>query len=157
LKQAGHKWFQMLNNILEASGLQQCMGDEGCYVGIALEILLGTHVDDLLGIAPLEQILDGIEQKIERYVELEKRGNPTKMLRVEFECMEFGIVSTQHNLIETIIEGHGVAGAKQSLSINRSWLEARDNTDKRCNQKQYQSMIESLPYITGTRPEISIY
>jgi hypothetical protein len=44
----------MLKNILEESGLQQCIEDEGYYVGIASEILLGTHVDDLFGIAPSE-------------------------------------------------------------------------------------------------------
>jgi hypothetical protein len=134
-KQAGHEWFQMLKNILEESSLQQCIGDEGCYVGTASEILLGTHVDDLLGIAPSEQILDEIEEKIERYVELEKRGKPKKMLGVEIEWMEYGIVLTQRNLIETIIEGHGIAGAKPSLPIDRSWFEARDNMDKPCNQK----------------------
>jgi hypothetical protein len=71
LKKAGHEWFQMLKNILEESGLQQCIGDEGCYVGTVLEILLGTHVDDLLGIAPSEQIRDRIEQEFERYVSAE--------------------------------------------------------------------------------------
>jgi hypothetical protein len=29
--------------------------------------------------------------------------------------MEYGIVQTQRNLIETIIEGHGIAGEKPSL------------------------------------------
>jgi hypothetical protein len=72
LKQVGHKWFQKLKDILEESGLQQCIGDEGCYVGTALDILLRIHVDDCLRIAPSEQILNGIEKKIEQYVKLEK-------------------------------------------------------------------------------------
>jgi hypothetical protein len=148
----------MLKNILAESSLQQCIGDEGCYVGTALEILLGTHVDDFLGIALSEQILKKIEQKIERHVKLEKRGKSTKMLRVEIEWIEYGIVLTQRNLIETTIEGHGIARAKPSLPIDRRWFEARDNTDKPCNQKQYQSIIGSLLYITRTtRPGISIH
>jgi hypothetical protein len=55
----------MLKNFLEESGLQQSIGDEGCYIGTALEILLGIDVDDLLRIALSEQILNGIEQKVE--------------------------------------------------------------------------------------------
>jgi hypothetical protein len=105
----------MLKNILEESGLQKCIEDEGYYVGTALEILLGTHIDGLVRIIPSEQILD----KIERYVKLEKLEKPTKMLWVEIKWIEYGIVLTQHNLIETIIEGHGIARPKQSLSIDR--------------------------------------
>jgi hypothetical protein len=33
------------------------------------------------------------------------------MLGVEIEWMEYGIALTQRNLIETIMEGHGIAGA----------------------------------------------
>jgi hypothetical protein len=57
------------------------------------------------------------------------------MLGVEIEWMEYGIVLTRRYLIETIIEGHGIAGEKPSLLIYRSWFEARDNTDKPCYQK----------------------
>jgi hypothetical protein len=59
------------------------------------------------------------------------------MLGVEIEWMEYGIVLTQSNLIETIIECHSIAGAKPSLHIDRSWFEARENMDMPCNQKQY--------------------
>jgi hypothetical protein len=79
LKQAGHEWFQILKRILEESGLRQCIGHEGCHIR-TLETLLGTHVNDHQGIAPSEQILDEIEQKIERHVELEKYRNPQKCL-----------------------------------------------------------------------------
>lgn len=73
----------MLRKILDNGGLEQCTGDEGCYVGKASDIILGTHVDDILGIAPSEVDFSHFEGLMEQHVELEKRGRPTKMLGME--------------------------------------------------------------------------
>jgi len=61
LKQAGHEWFKTLEQILATARLHQHIGDKGTYTN------LGTHVGDIVGIAPNEA---------ERYIELEKRGRP---------------------------------------------------------------------------------
>jgi len=45
--------------------------------------IIGMHVDDLIGIAPEENTLDWIEQAIEKTVELEKSGRPTRALGIE--------------------------------------------------------------------------
>jgi len=78
LKQAGHEWYQTLKEILRSAGLERCLGDEGTYVSASGDQIIGTHVDDLIGIAPEESTLDRIEQSIEKTVELEKSGRPTK-------------------------------------------------------------------------------
>jgi len=54
LKQTGHEWFEMLCNIMKAYRMQQCIGDEGTYVSTKEQIIVGTHVDNLLGIASTE-------------------------------------------------------------------------------------------------------
>jgi hypothetical protein len=93
-------------------------------------ILDKTHVNDLLRIALSGQILGGIGHKIECHVGLKKRGKLTKMLRVEIKWIEYGIIQTQRNLIEIIIEGYGIAEEKLLLPIDRSWFEVRDNTSR---------------------------
>ena len=85
-KQAGHEWFKTLCGILDTIGMHQCIGDEGTYTNIttkpasASQVIIGTHVDDLIGIAPTEQDLDNAENAAEKRVELDKRGRPTNML-----------------------------------------------------------------------------
>jgi len=46
-------------------------------------MIIGTHVDDLVGIAPTDRDLDIIETSYEKYVELDKRGKPNRMLGME--------------------------------------------------------------------------
>jgi hypothetical protein len=72
-KQACHEWYQMLRQILhDTAGLEQYIGDKGCYVGS--QAIIVTHVDDILGVTPKNKGLNDIdsERKVENYVELEK-------------------------------------------------------------------------------------
>jgi len=59
LKQAGHKWFKTLQEILRKAGLTQCIRDEGTYVGP--QTIIGTHIDDLLAIGSSEEALDKVK------------------------------------------------------------------------------------------------
>jgi len=85
LKQAGHEWFKTLEKILALAGLNQCIGDKGTYVNEEGSVIIGTHVDDLLSIAPNEKLLNDVEHKMEEHIELEKRGNPEKLLGMELQ------------------------------------------------------------------------
>ena len=44
LTQAGHAWYTMLLQILEAMGITECIGDEGAYVRKDGNILIVTYV-----------------------------------------------------------------------------------------------------------------
>lgn len=81
LKQSGYEWYQLLIEILKEVDLEQCLGDKVCFTTKS-GTTVGTHVDDLLGIGPKDE-LDHIESGIEERVELDKRGKPAKMLGVE--------------------------------------------------------------------------
>jgi len=64
-------------------GMHQCIGDEGTYSNKTHNMIAGTHVDDLIGIAPTEEDPDQAEKSVEKTVELDKRGKPSKMLGME--------------------------------------------------------------------------
>jgi len=76
LKQASHEWFKTLGEILGTLGMHQGIGDDGMYINITEQpkespMIIGTHVDNLVGIAPTEK---DAEEAIEQRVELDKRG-----------------------------------------------------------------------------------
>ena len=73
LKQAGHEWYKTLERILQIAALKQCIADEGTYTDGNATI--GTHLDDLIGIAPPGQ-LEKIASSIEQSVELDNKGRP---------------------------------------------------------------------------------
>jgi hypothetical protein len=101
--------------------------------------------------------LDKIEASFEKYVELEKRGKPKKVLGMEANWVsDHEIVLTQTGLIENLALVHGITGVKHSLPIEPTCYEP-DYTSP-ANQKEFQAIVGSLLYIARTtRPEISIH
>jgi len=81
LKRTGHEWYKMLQKILKIAGLKRCISDEGTYVGN--NIIIGTHVDDLVGIAPTNEDLDLVEASCEKSIELDKKGKLKRLLGME--------------------------------------------------------------------------
>ena len=160
LKQAGHEWYKMLQKILKAIGITQCIGDEGAYTSKNGNILIGTHVDDLIGIAPYGKDLDTIETNCEKTVELEKRGKPAKMLGMELMWGTDHVVLTQRLLIETMADthlpnDHGRNGEKLSLPVDPESFKKSD--DVLNEPKKFQAIVGGLLFINRmTRPDISI-
>ena len=104
LKQAGHEWFKTLCEILNTFGMHQCIGDEGTYTNRNHQLIIGTHVDDLIRIAPSEQDLDDTEEAVEKRVELDKQGWPTNMLGMELHWSEGKAKLTQTRLIDSMTQ-----------------------------------------------------
>ena len=82
LKQAGHEWYKTMKGIMTQVGLQQSIGDPGCFYN-QNGLIISTHVDDMMAVAPDETQLNNIETAIEHHVELDKLGIPKKLLGME--------------------------------------------------------------------------
>jgi len=158
LKQAGHEWFKTLERIMATFGMSQCIGDEGTYTSKDHNLVIGTHVDDLLGIAPTEADLDVAEKGAEKHVELDKRGKPSKMLGMELKWNKDSVVLTQTALIESMTKQFltdGAPGKTHSLPLEpRCYMKDIEVSEK---PERYQSIVGGLLFIARmTRPEISI-
>jgi len=70
------------------------------------EIIIGTHVDDLLAIGSSEEALDKVERAIEDHVKLDKKGQPVQMLGMELKWEKESIILTRTRLIETTYNQH---------------------------------------------------
>ena len=70
-----------MKKIMTQAGLQQSIGDPGCFHKNGL--IISTHVDDMMAVAPTENQLNNIEKAIEHHVELDKLGIPQKLFRME--------------------------------------------------------------------------
>ena len=157
LKQAGHKWYKTMKTIMQQIGLQQSIGDPGCFY--KNELIISTHVDDMMAVAPTEQHLNDIEIAIEDHVELDKLGIPKKLLGMELTWTKGMVKLTQRTSIDNLAKEHGVTKMTKTLplQINEYELEEKDLLTPE-QQKIYQSLVGSLLYINRcTRPEISIH
>ena len=107
LKQAGHPWYNWMRSIMTSVGYVQSIGDTGCFnrpthSGIP-EAVISTHVDDMAGYGTLKA-LTAFEKAVEREVELEKLGQPTKLLGMELTWLNESVKLTQQDSIGKLIK-----------------------------------------------------
>ena len=163
LKQAGHEWYNTLRDIMMKSGLSQCIGDPEVFLKKG-SIIIATHVDDMAAFAPIESSIRETELAIEQHVELEKLGQPTKLLGMELTWgpNQEWVKLTHSSAIGNLTKEFGIMTTIPTKSLP---LNANDYTppleEEQIDltlQKKYQSLVGSLLYIAcHTRPEISLH
>ena len=67
---------------MNKAGLSQCVGDPGCFK--KRDLIVCTHIDDMAGYGTPTP-LAVFEKAVEPEVELEKLGQPTKLLGMELQ------------------------------------------------------------------------
>ena len=157
LKQAGHEWYNRLRSIMANAGLDQCVGDPGCFRSPKGDLTICTHVDDMAGYGTPEA-LEAFEKTVESEVELDKLGKPTKLLGMELTWNKHGSVKlTQKDAIgKLMIEDSIPNSPRLSLPSNTSYYDQKNNQEKLQDPTIYQSIVGSLLYISRmTRPDIS--
>ena len=166
LKQAGHEWYNRMRTIMiTAAGLTQCIGDPGCFKGPG--IIVSTHVDDMAGYGT-PKALTAFEKAVETEVELEKLGQPTKLLGMELTWSKDkrNVKLTQRDSIGKLIKEYNIPETpNRSVPLNPEGYAAPEPNDKEegnlLNPQEltkYQSLVGSLLYINRmTRPDISLH
>ena len=167
LKQAGHQWYNRMRSIMKNVGYTQCICDPRCCYSqertkteIPVAIII-THVDDMAGYGALTALIT-FEKAVEREVELEKMGQPTKLLGMEITWKEDGSVKlTQQDSIGKLIKEHGIQKLpNRSLPVNSKGFEVPHKQEVLPPNEvtRYQSLVGSLSYINRmTRPDISVH
>lgn len=88
LKQAVHKWYNPMRNIITSTAEStQCVGDPGCFYLLGPPeqqptLIVSTHRDDVAGYG-IPAVIEAFEKAVESEVELDKLGQPTKLLGME--------------------------------------------------------------------------
>ena len=163
LKQAGHEWYKTMKAIMAQVGLQQSIGDPGCFYNPDNKLIISTHVDDMMAVATKESQLNDLEEAIEGHVELDKLGLPKKLLGMELTWTKGMVKLTQTASIDNLSKEHGLPASNvptRSLLLNLTLFEPPKEAEEILSpelQKEFQSLVGSLLYINRcTRPEISI-
>lgn len=134
---------------MKNAGYIRCVSDEGLFKNnatMATSPIIGTWVDDLIGIGPDIQGFSTITQAFASAgVELEYRGQPTKALGMEITRSAEGIMLTQQVLIENLATTHGICGVRHSIPCEATVYERHD---EKTNQKEFQRIVGGLLYIS---------
>ena len=164
LKQAGHQWYNRMRTIMTKAGYTQCTGDPGCFYhstpsGIP-KAIISTHVDDMAGYGTPEALLE-FEKAVELEVELEKLGQPTKLLGMEltWEKDNKSVKLTQTDTIEKLAKEHKIPSIpNRTVPLNQEGYAEPSESEVLTDPTKYQSLVGSLLYINRmTRPNISVH
>ena len=159
LKQAGHQWYNRMREIMKTAGLTQCVGDPGCFKTPVGNLIVSTHVDDMAGYGT-PAALAAFEKAVEKEVELEKLGKPTKLLGMELTWNKNGSVKlTQRDSIGKLIKEHEIQEVpNRSIPLDPNGYVEPRNDETITDPTKYQSLIGSPLYINRmTRPDISLH
>ena len=165
LKQAGHQWYNRMKSIMTNVGYVQCIGDPGCFYSKETKnggpnAIISTHVDDMAGYGTPAALL-AFEKAVELEVELEKLGQPTKLLGMELTWTQKTVKLTQQDSIGKLIKEHGIPEIPNK-SIPLDPMGYVEPTEPEILSQEevrvYQSLVGSLLYINRmTRPDISLH
>ena len=152
----------MVDIMTQNTGLNQSIVDPGYFYHPKKGTIISTHVDDMPGFGPTDKALDKLEKDIEKRVELDKMGLPTKLLGMELSWNNESVKLSQKQSIEKLAKEHKtqVTIPRRTFPLNLENYAKGQELEKLAPQelKNYQSLVGSLLYINRcTRPEISIH
>ena len=158
LKQAGHQWYNRMREIMTSAGLSQCVGDPGCFKNPQGDLIISTHVDDMAGYGSPKALLE-FEKAVELEVELEKLGQPTKLLGMELTWGNGSIKLTQTNTIVNLAKEHAIPIIpNRTIPLNPEGYAEPSESELMTDPTKYQSLVVSLLYMNRmTRPDISMH
>lgn len=165
LKQGGRVWNQHFNStMVEKLGFQRLSADICVYVKtVGSEmIVFGLHVDDMLGGADSDALMDEFETQIRRYYDITNLGTPRMLLGLEVSHHSDlrTITIRQTHFILTALDRFGMAGcapASTPMDLNVRLVKEPEDADlSEMKDVPYQAAIGTLMYAAlGTRPDIS--
>ena len=140
------------------AGLTHCVGDPGCFKSSKEDLIVSTHVDDMAGDGTTAA-LAAFKKAVESEVELNKLGQPTKLLGMELTWENGTVRLTQQDSIGKLVKEHEIPVIpNRSIPLDPTGYAEPNDNEILSDPTKYQSLVGSLLYINRmTRPDISLH
>ncbi|WKA00002.1 hypothetical protein VitviT2T_018399 [Vitis vinifera] len=163
LKQAPRAWFEKFHSTILSFSFTQSQYDSSLFfhtfaLGI---VLLLVYVDDIIITSIDCGLITKLQQLLHTTFHLKDLGQLTYFLGLEVHHWVSGIFLNQHKYIQDIIT---LAGLEDTSSIDTPSVDTpmeinvnykKDEGDLLDDPTLYRCLVESLIYLTTTRPDIS--
>ena len=162
LKQSPRCWNRAFREVMKSLKFQQSHADPCIFIKRSEEsdnlIVIAIYVDDLITIASTEGEMSQVKSGLSSHFKMTDLGSLHFCLGVNMEQTEEGVILSQKQYIEKLLERYGLQDANPvstPMDLNVK-LVADDGYSKPVDRIRYQSMIGSLLYAAiATRPDIS--
>jgi hypothetical protein len=157
LKQAPRACYYRLDKYLCQQGFSKGSADSNLYRKTENEKLLivVVYVDDIIFGSNEESMSQKFASDMQQEFEISLLGELTFFLGLQVKQATDGIFLSQTKYLKQILKKYGMEDCKpvSTPMITRCNLSSNDESPT-VNQPEYRSMIGSLLYLTGTRPDI---
>eukprot|EP00253_Pinus_taeda_P025522 PITA_25522 len=157
LKQAPRAWYYRLDKYLHQQGFSKGSADSNLYIKVENDklLILVVYVDDIIFGSNEEEMSQNFALIMQKEFEMSLLGELTYFLGLQIQQKEGGIFLSQTKYLKQILKKYGMEDAKPVCTpmVTGCSLSANDESAA-VHQPTYRSMIGSLLYLTGTRPDI---
>ena len=157
LKQAPRAWYYRLDKYLHQQGFSKGLANSNIYVKIENDklLILVVYVDDIIFGSNEESMNQSFSLVMQKEFEMSLLGELTYFLGLQIQKNEGFIFLSQTKYLKQILKKYGMEDSKPVCTpmFTGCSLSANDECVG-VHQPTYRSMIGSLLYLTGTRPDI---
>eukprot|EP00253_Pinus_taeda_P033860 PITA_33860 len=157
LKQAPRAWYYHLDKYLRQQGFIKGSTDSNIYIRIDNDklLILVVYADDIIFGSNEEHTSQNFALVMQKEFEMSMLGELTYFLGLQVQQNKDGIFISKTKYLKQILKKYGMEDSKPvcTLMVTGCSLSANDESAA-VHQPTYRSMIGSLLYLTGTRPDI---
>ncbi|GJR56834.1 putative ribonuclease H-like domain-containing protein [Tanacetum coccineum] len=157
LHQAPRAWYETLSTYLLDNGFQRGKIDKTLFIkrDQADILLLQVYVDDIIFCSTKKMLRTEFEKMMHKKFQMSYMGELTFFLGLQVKENEDGILISQDKYMTEILKKFGFTDVKTAstpMETQKPLLKDADGED--VDEHLYRSMIESLMYLTFSRPDI---
>jgi len=157
LKQAPRAWYYCLDKYLHQQGFTKGSTDSNLYIKVDNEklLIIVVYVDDIIFGSNEEDISQNFALLMQKEFEMSMLCELTYFLGLQVQQNKDGIFLSQTKYLKQILKKYGMEDSKPVCTpmVTGCSLSANDESTA-VHQPTCRSMIGSLIYLTGTRPDI---
>ena len=158
LRQASHQWFHKFSTALISHGFTQSKSDYSLFhtgSGHTLVVLL-VYVDDIIVAGPNPDMINQVQQQLQRLFKLKVLGDLKYFLGLEIARSDKGICLSQRKYTLSLLEDSGFLGCKPaSLPMDSNLKLSATEGEPLTDGSLYRRLIGRLMYLTISQPNIA--
>eukprot|EP00253_Pinus_taeda_P019544 PITA_19544 len=154
LKQAPRAWYYRLGKYLHQQGFSKGSADSNLYIKIENDklLMLVVYVDEIIFGSNEEDMSQSFALVMQKEFEMSLLGELTYFLGLQIQQK---VSLSQTKYLKQILKKYGMEDAKPVCTPMVTGCSLSANHESAAvHQPTYRSMIGSLLYLTGTRPDI---
>ena len=157
LKQAPRAWYERLSKFLIEKGFNRGKVDATLFIKVKGNdiLIVQIYVDDIIFGATNESLCQEFSKVMQGEFEMSMMGELAFFLGLQVRQTKEGTFINQAKYVKDFLKRFGMDNSKPySTPITTSTKLDKDEGGKCVNSKFYKSMIRSLLYLIGSRPDI---